>query len=137
MLCYYYYIHLHILKSINCIISCNIVPYLYLPHVILLNILYIHLQILKCINCVINCNIVPYSYCPYFMFLHILYIHIQTFKNVLTVLLNVIMSHIHISLTFSYYISCIYIYSLSDIYIDTHARTDARARPSQNPCFLP
>ena len=36
MLCYYYYIHLHILKSINCIVNCNIVPYLYFPHVILL-----------------------------------------------------------------------------------------------------
>ena len=69
------YIYLHTLKSINCIVNCNIVPHLFFPHVTLLSILYIHLQILKHINCIIKYNIVPSFYCPHVILLIILHIH--------------------------------------------------------------
>jgi len=46
------YIHLHILKSINCVINNDIVPYSYFPLFMLLIILYINLQTLNYINCI-------------------------------------------------------------------------------------
>jgi hypothetical protein len=63
-------------------IHCNIVPYSYFPHVLLLHMLYIQLQTLKCINSIINCNIVPYPYFPHVLSLHILYIQLQTVKYI-------------------------------------------------------
>jgi len=90
------YIQLQTVKCINCIINCNIVPYSYFPHVLLLHILYIQLQTVKCINCIINCNIVPYSYFLMFCY-YISCIYSYRLWNVLTVLLTVILSHIHIS----------------------------------------
>ena len=78
--------------SINYIINCNIFPYLYFPHVLLLHILYIQLQTVKCINYIINCNIFPYSYFPLVLLLHILYIQLQTVKCIRT--LSITNTHI-------------------------------------------
>ena len=115
------YIHVQKQESINCIVKCNIVRYMFFPH-ILLSILYIQLHVLRYINCIVNYNIVPQFCCSYFMLLRVLYIHIQTFKNVLIVLLIVILSHFHISLMFCFYVSCMYIYRVQ-IYIYTHTHT--------------
>jgi len=46
------YIQLQTVKCINYIINCNIVPYLYFPHIMLLIVLYIQLQNMKYINCI-------------------------------------------------------------------------------------
>jgi len=73
-------LHILYMKYINCIINCNIVPYSYFPHVLLLHILYMQLQTLKYINSIINCNIVPYSYFPHVLSLYILCIQLQTVK---------------------------------------------------------
>jgi len=118
------YIQLQTLKCMNCIINCNIVPYSYFPYVMLLHILHIHLQILKCINCVIetlkcikcniNCNIVPYSYISHVLLLHILYIHLQTLKYI-NCIINCNIAVTNMSLTFYYYISCIYTYKFWNV----------------------
>ena len=89
------YIQLQTLKCINCIINCNVVPCSYFPHVLSLHILYIQLQTSKYINCTINSNIVQYSYFPHVL-CQISCIYSYRLRNILTVLLTVILSNIHI-----------------------------------------
>jgi len=97
-----------------------------IPILFLQVILYKYLHSLKFIHFVMDCYIVPYSYFPHIIITnyHICihthththtHMHPRTHWNVFTVLLTVILSHIHISLMFCHYISCIYSYRLWNV----------------------
>jgi hypothetical protein len=86
------------LKRINCIISYNMVQYLYIPH-LLLHIVYIQPYILRYINFIINSNNAPYSYFPHVLFLHILYIQLQTLKCINSIIIcNMLLIALYINL---------------------------------------
>jgi hypothetical protein len=82
------YIQLQTMKYINCIIDCNIVPYLFFHHFILTNYpIYTHLETLNYIKWNSKCNITLYLYFPHVMLLRILYKSIHyIFWKLLTVL---------------------------------------------------
>jgi len=89
-----------------------------IPILLLQVLLYMYLHSLKCIHFIMDCNIVPYSYYLHIIITnYIMFIHTckHTHWNVLTVLLTVILSHIHIPLMFCHYISCIYSYRLWNV----------------------
>ena len=112
------YIDLPNLKCINCIMKYNNLPFSFIPHVIV-KVKFCHYRrivaqwvgkgvALLFHDCgtrrifPVLCYLLPCIY-PYNIW------------NVLTVLLTVILSHIHVSLMFCHYISCIYSYRLWNV----------------------
>jgi len=85
---------------------------------------------LKYINCIIKCIIVLYSCFPHVMSLIILYINLHIVKYI-----NCnIFTHSYFPHAF-YYISCVYVYRLSNIYIYIYIYIYEK-RQFQNPCFF-
>ena len=114
------YIDLPILKIINCIINYNILPFSFIPHVIV-KVKFCHYRhsVAQRVGTGIAQLFHDLGTRRIFPILCYLLSCIYSYKtwNVLTVLLTVILSHIHISLMFCYYISCIYIYRLINVLI--------------------
>ena len=117
------YTQLQTLNCVNWIINSNIVPYSYIPHVLLLRILCIQLQTLNFINSIINLiwSLIHVSliFCYY-----ISCIYTNRLWNILRVLWNVILSNINILPIFYYHLPCIYELTHFAIFVESvHRKT--------------